>query len=73
MIANSGSFSLVIDFLLHLSLTLLFTIAKHLYLAFEDGSPYFSSGLSSTLLNLSLIPSHTGLLPSMGSVFQMIQ
>ena len=39
MTASSGSISLVIDLLFHLSLTVLFTIAKHSSLAFEDGTP----------------------------------
>lgn len=56
MIANSGLFQYtVIDLLFHLSLTLLFAIAKHLYLAFEDGSPIFEADFLPPYLYFYLI------------------
>jgi len=50
---------------------LLFAIAKHLYLAFEDGSPIFKRIIfhSNYLISILL---YTGLLPSPDSFFQRI-
>lgn len=65
MIANSESISSSHRLAFHLSLTLLFTIAKHLYLAFEDGSPILQQIIFYLILSL-LTTTYTGLLPSMG-------